>query len=254
MPSDRLIVERSEQVLRLTINRPEKRNALSMALLDDIGAALSGNADEHDIKVAVITGAGEQCFAAGGDLRELDAVRSEDQAREMAERGRRALDQIRYFPLPVIGVLNGLALGGGAELAMACDLRIGSARAEIGFLQSRLNVTTAWGGGIDLLEAIGPGHALHLLVQGARIGMDEAQRLGLVERVCPLADPLEDFVSQFLATYTDKSPQVIRGYKAVTAARRNHIHEQFDELAQVHFITSWTHPDHWAAAAAALRK
>ena len=119
-----LLVEVRHDVLTLTINQPEKRNALSMDLLDALGSALASYAENEAIKVAVITASGDRCFAAGGDLKELDAIRSTDQAEAMSKRGRRALDQIRNFPLPVIAALNGLALGGGAELAMACDLRV----------------------------------------------------------------------------------------------------------------------------------
>ena len=129
--SDSLLTEVKDDVLRLTINRPEKRNALSLSLLDELGAALHSHR-ETPVKCALLTGAGDRCFAAGGDLKELDAIRSAADTRVMSERGHAALDEIRYFPVPVIGALNGLALGGGAELAMACDMRIATAHAELG--------------------------------------------------------------------------------------------------------------------------
>jgi enoyl-CoA hydratase len=250
---DFLLVETADDVLRLTINRPEKRNALSMALLDAIGAALNSHRDDY-IKCAVITGAGEKCFAAGGDLKELDAVRTEAQTRAMSERGHAALDEIRYFPVPVVGALNGLALGGGAELAMACDLRIGAAHAELGLIQSQLNVTTAWGGGIDLINAVGNSAALALLCSGRRLKADEAQRLCLFEATAEEGADFSAFTNDFLTNYTSKGIQVLRGYKATAAVRRKCLQDELTATARDAFVAAWIHADHWEAAAKALKK
>ena len=120
-----LLVEVRADVLHLTINRPDKRNALSLGLLSDLGAAL--HAHRHTpVKCAVLTGAGDRCFAAGGDLKELDAIRTTLEARRMSELGHAALDEIRYFPVPVIGAINGLALGGGGAVELALAI-VGSA-------------------------------------------------------------------------------------------------------------------------------
>ena len=108
-------------VLRLTLNRPRQHNALSFALLEQLRETLEGYAGNAALKCVVITGAGGKSFCAGGDLHELDSMRSLDEAREISRIGRRALDAVRYFPVPVAAVLNGDALGGGAELALACD-------------------------------------------------------------------------------------------------------------------------------------
>jgi len=252
MKSERLIVEVCDHVLRLTINRPEKRNPLSLGLLDDIGNTFAEHAENRDLKLAVIRGAGDKAFAAGGDLKELDAVRSEADTLAMSRRGRKALDHIRYFPLPVVGALNGLALGGGAELAMACDLRIAAAHAEIGLIQSRLNVTTAWGGGIDLLDLVGDSRALHILITGQRIKAKQALKLGMVNAV---ADANFDAsVEQFLAPYLEHNSQVIRGYKTTALAHRQRLHEKLDAVEEAQFVKTWVHDDHWAAAAKALKK
>ena len=184
MSSPILITDCQGPVLRLTINRPEQRNALSLSLLDEIAARLRDHHDHLALRCVILTAAGDRCFAAGGDLKELDAIRSETQSLAMSQRGRRVLDTIRQFPVPVIAALNGLALGGGAELAMACDLRIAAEHAGIGFLQGQLNVTTAWGGGIDLIAALGHQRALELLLAARRISATEARQLGLFAAVC----------------------------------------------------------------------
>jgi enoyl-CoA hydratase len=244
---DRLLVELSDQVLRLTINRPEKRNALSMDLLDQIGNTLTSNTADSNLKCAVITAAGDRCFAAGGDLQELNAVRSLEAAEAMSKRGRKALDAVRSFPLPVIAGLNGLALGGGAELAMACDLRVAAANAEIGFLQGQLNVTTAWGGGIDLIATLGVPGAMDLLITARRVSAQEALDLGLINRLCEPGQNLNDCLNEFLHPYLQRSTQVLRGYKSLAATQKLSAHTRLAEVEQSHFITTWTHPDHWTA-------
>lgn len=249
-----LLVERRGPLLHLTINRPEKRNALSLALLDDIGGTLAGHATDEGILCAVITAAGDKCFAAGGDLQELDAVRSAADTRAMSRRGRAALDQVREFPVPVIAALNGHALGGGAELALACDLRVSAPHAEIGFLQAQLNVTTAWGGGIDLALTIGDRRALRVLSTSARLEAARAQDLGLVDWVCAPGQALEACLVSFLAPYLARNREVLTGFKAPMAAWRRRIHAELAPLEEEKFVAAWTHADHWQAVEQAAGK
>jgi enoyl-CoA hydratase/carnithine racemase len=199
------------------------------------------------LKCAIITAAGDRCFAAGGDLRELDAIRSPEEATAMSQRGRKTLDQVRQFPLPVIAALNGLAYGGGAELAMACDLRVAVPRAEIGFLQAELNVTTAWGGGIDLIAIVGHQNALNLLLSARRLDAHEAHRVGLVDHVCGAEQDLETGLNEFLSAYLQRGTRVLRGFKALSSAHRQNLHQRLSMAEQNAFVASWTHPDHWQA-------
>ncbi len=247
MADAQLLVHREDKVLRLTINRPEKRNALSLALLDEIGATLARHAADADILCAVITAAGDRCFAAGGDLQELDGIRSESDTRAMSRRGRAALDQLRAFPVPVIAALNGHALGGGAELAVACDLRVSAPHAEIGFLQAQLGVTTAWGGGIDLALTIGDRRALRILATSARLEAARALDLGLVDWVCAPGQDLEVCVRGFIEPYLIRSRDVLAGVKAPLAAHRRRVHAELAPTEEENFVRTWTHPDHWAA-------
>jgi enoyl-CoA hydratase len=252
LPADQLLISRKDDVLTLTINRPAKRNALKMDLLDELAASLTAYVDDKTLKCAVITAAGDRCFAAGGDLQELDVIRSPEDAEAMSKRGRQALDHVRHFPLPVIAGLNGLAFGGGAELAMACDLRVAVPKAEIGFLQARLNVTTAWGGGIDLIAAIGAQKALDVLLSSKRLSAEEARHLGLIDRICAPGQDLDQCLQEFLSPYIQLSSLVLRGFKALTAAHRQMAHEELTALEQENFVASWTHPDHWAAVDQAI--
>ena len=251
--TEQLLTAVEGELLRVTINRPEKRNALSLDLLDNIGKAFHEHRHD-DLKCAVLTGAGDKAFAAGGDLKELDSLRTVAEARAMSSRVHEVLDEIRYFPVPVIGALNGVALGGGAELAMACDIRIGTERADLGLIQSQLAVTTAWGGGIDLINAVGNSAALAILCSGRRISAPEAVSLRLYEAVCPADKSFEDFTTDFVADYLNKSINILRGYKTTASARRRRLHEELTDIARDAFVTAWVDDDHWNAAAKALKK
>ena len=247
-----LLTERRGDTLRVIINRPDKSNALSLELLDRIGSTFAEHATDATLKCAVLTASGDRCFAAGGDLRELEAVRSEADTLAMSRRGRAALQQVRQFPVPVIAALNGHALGGGAELAMACDLRIATARTELGFLQAQLNVTTAWGGGIDLLAALGTARGLQILLESRRIPAGEALQLGLVQRVCTGDETLTACTAAFIQPFLDRPVQVLRAYKALTLASRHVLHERLVTQEELGFTATWIDADHWAAAERAL--
>ena len=251
--TDLLLVGRQGDRLHVTINRPAQRNALSLELLDQLGAAFRSHAADDTLKCAVLTAAGDRCFAAGGDLRELTAVRSEADTRAMSRRARATLDAIRRFPVPVVAALNGHALGGGAELALACDLRVATPAAELGFLQAQLNVTTAWGGGIDLLALLGSSKGLALLLEARRIPAGEAQSLGLVQRVCGPDESLEECTDAFLAPLLSRPVQVLRAFKALALETRLALHARLDALEEAGFTGTWVHEDHWTAAERALR-
>lgn len=252
MTGDILLTERGGDTLRVVINRPDKRNALSLELLDRIGSAFADHATDATLKCVVLTASGDRCFAAGGDLRELEAVRSEADTLAMSRRARAALEQIRRFPVPVVAALNGHALGGGAELAMACDMRIATAKTELGFLQAQLNVTTAWGGGIDLLAALGSVRGLQVLLEARRIPATEALHLGLLQRICAADESLGDCTAGFIAPFLQRPVQVLRAFKALALANRRALHERLTSQEEQGFTGTWIHADHWAAAEKAL--
>lgn len=248
MGKELLTVEvRRGGLLRLTLNRPRQHNALSFALLDRLRECLERHAGNDDIKCVVITGAGEKSFCAGGDLHELDGMRSPEQAREISRTGRGALDAVRFFPVPVAAALNGAALGGGAELALACDVCLAARHARLGFVQGRLNLMTAWGGAADVLARCGSARGLNLLLKAERLDALRAHEAGLIDEVCEEGQTLGQLVDAWAQSMAARSRAVLAGQKAVASAARRNWHEKLAETEERHMARAWVHPDHWEA-------
>lgn len=246
-----VLAEARAGVLKFTLDRPEKRNALSSAVIDALEEVLEEYRDDCSLVLAVITGAGDKAFASGGDLVELAAIRSAAAAVQMAERYRTVFDAIRGFPVPVVAALNGDALGGGAELAMACDMRIAAAHARIGFLQGKLAITSGWGGGADLIAAVGTSRALRMMGTAELLSAETAREWGLIEVVAPQAQDFGAFVEGFVGRFSERTPAVMRAYKAMIRASR--FGSTRDELVRIetdNFAQVWAHDDHWNAVEA----
>lgn len=164
----------------ITVDRPEARNALSLEVQHDLRVALQDAADDEAITCVVLTGASDKVFAAGADVNQL---RNYTQHDGLTGRLQRLFDEIASFDKPTIAAINGYALGGGCELALACDLRIASARAKFGFPETGLSVIPGAGGTQRLSRLVGQGHALDLILSGRFVTADEAHAIGLVSRV-----------------------------------------------------------------------
>jgi len=248
-----VLVERDDDILRVTLNRPSKHNALSRAVLATLHDIFSGHSSNTGLRAVVLTGAGNRSFAAGGDLRDLDQVRTRPDTVRMAEDAKRALGAVRAFPVPVIAALNGDAMGGGAELAMACDFRIATPTARFGFVQGRLNISTAWGGGIDLMRQMGHTQALGLLCRSEMLSAERAHELGLYDAVAVVGQSLDNLTEKFLEPLRRQAPQVLRAFKTLAhAVRMGWPREHLDQLETRLFTTTWTHEDHWEVAARVL--
>ena len=237
-------------VLRVTIVRPEKRNPLSLGVLDSLRTVFTAAAADPQIHVAVLTGAGDKAFASGGDLEELAQYRSREDAEAFSRHGKSALDAIRLFPVPVIARLNGLSLGGGAELALACDLRFAAASAKIGFIHGRLCISPSWGGGNDLVRLLGPAKALRIMATADIFDANTAVSLGLVDGVCPADRTFDDWFEEQLALFSRQPRQVLRTQKAIANAGQASGRLEADRCETRHFGEVWAHEDHWNAVAA----
>ncbi|MEU4311471.1 enoyl-CoA hydratase/isomerase family protein [Nocardia sp. NPDC024068] len=178
-------LELADGLAVVTINRPHARNAIALDTMDELDKAIDGAAGARAL---VITGAGDKAFVSGGDLKELAALRTVEQASAMANRMREVCDKIASFPGPVIAALNGHALGGGAEVAVAADIRIAADDIKIGFNQVTLAIMPAWGGAERLSRLVGRSRALLLAGTGEILTAAAAERAGLLDRVLPRAE------------------------------------------------------------------
>jgi len=243
-----LLATRNDGVLSLVLNRPAKHNPLSRAVLEAIRKAMEDASRDETLRCVLLRGAGNGYFAAGGDLRDLSSVRSREDTEAMVIEARGALDAVRECPVPVIAVVNGDALGGGAELAVACDLRVMAAHARIGYMHGRLNVSTGWGGGTDLFDLVGRARALRMLARAEMVHAAEALAWGLADAVAPPQADLDAFAAGFVEPMRRQSPRLMRAYKAQALARRRGEDRDLRRAAEMHdFIDSWVHDEHWAA-------
>ena len=240
-----LIVEKGALDLTIAINRPESSNALSLALIKELLEVLSEYEDNHEIKSVVITGTGNKCFAAGGDIKELYEVRSEKAIENMIAIGRRTIDKIRYYPVPVLALMNGHALGGGAELAIACDYRVAAERATFGFVHSTLNITTAWGGIIDLIDIVGNRKALLTLIEGKALTTSEAYKIGILDSVCPNVEDATRDIKNIQKRINNCSSSIIRANKLIINEHKRTIHKGLKEFENREFKRSWSSEEHW---------
>ena len=208
MADDNVLLERDGAVLVLTINRPKVLNALNAQTLEALGRAIDTARDDAGVRAVVITGSGDRSFVAGADINELAAQTPVD-GREHARRGQALFDRIERLGKPVIAAINGFALGGGCELAMACTIRLASDTAKLGQPEINLGLIPGYAGSQRLPRLVGRGRALELLLAGNPITAEEAWRIGLVNKVVPAADLLNEAraLAQALAA---KAPVAVR--------------------------------------------
>lgn len=242
------VEERVGGVVWITINRPHKHNALARGVLSELRQAVVAAGAHPDARFIVLSGTGDRFFAAGGDLVELADIRDEPSTIEMAEQSRAALDAVRSCPVPVLAYLNGDAIGGGAELALACDMRMQAKHARIGFIQARLAISSAWGGGPDLCQLVGSARAMRMMGRGELVDASQALQWGLADVVVSDGPAGED-VQAFLEPLRVCASQVLRGIKAQTTAwRQGASYEARRAVERQQVLNTWLHDDHWHAS------
>lgn len=192
----------------LTINRPAKLNALNGETLAEIDDVLSRVEADADVKALIVTGAGEKAFVAGADIQELHAA-APLEAHGISQRGQRILRRLETLPKPSVAAVNGFALGGGLELAMACTVRVASPNARLGQPEVKLGIIAGYGGTQRLPRLVGRGRALELLLTGEPVDAEEAHRIGLVNHVASQEQLLE-FSRGLLAKMLANGPLAVR--------------------------------------------
>jgi enoyl-CoA hydratase len=208
MPFDNLLLERDDAVAIVTINRPQVLNALNVATLDEIRRVILDLKRDDSVRAVILTGSGEKAFVAGADINEL-AVQAPIGGRELALAGQHVLDLIEHMGKPVIAAINGYALGGGCELALACTLRIAADTARLGQPEINLGILPGYAGTQRLPRLVGKARAMELILTGAQISASEAERIGLVNRVVPAADLLAE-ARKLAAALARQAPIAVR--------------------------------------------
>jgi enoyl-CoA hydratase len=220
----------------ITINRPHARNAVAPGTMGELEDVLDTLEATTGLRALVVTGAGDRAFVSGGDLKELGGLRTEADACAMAVRMRRICDRMAAFPGPVLAALNGHAYGGGAEVALAADIRVAADGVRIAFNQTTLAIMPAWGGLERLAALVGPGRALLLAGTGRALDTAEAERLGLVDQVLPRESFEAGWRALARSLATAPAAEIKRVAAGVTA----------DEAARA-FARLWVADEHWQA-------
>ncbi len=198
-------------VVRLTINRPKALNALNSAVLTELEAVLTELEGRGDLRAVLITGAGEKSFVAGADITEM-RDKTPEEARAFASQALRTIKRLETLPVPVVALVNGFCLGGGCELALACDWAVASDNAIFGQPEVLLGVIPGFGGTQRLPRRVGPAMAIDLVTTGRKIDAQEALRIGLVNRVMPQAE-LDAYAEELTRQLAGNGPQAVRASK-----------------------------------------
>ena len=215
-----ILTDVSDQIGLITINRPEAMNAMNSEVIKELDQAVSDLVDNKEVGVIVITGSGEKAFVAGADIKAMQTMSSR-QALEFSREGQEMTMTIENSPKPVIAAINGFALGGGCEIALACDIRIAAENARFSQPEVALGIIPGWGGTQRLPRLIGKGRAIEMIAGGEMVNAEEALRIGLVNHVAPQVDLMEK--TKTIAR------SILKNGPAAVAASIRCIHKGFDQ-------------------------
>ncbi|XXM73419.1 enoyl-CoA hydratase/isomerase family protein [Lysinibacillus sphaericus] len=208
---DYIIHKDEKGILQFIINRPEKRNAINYEIMDGLDKALNECKVNPSVKAFVITGSGEEAFCSGGDLSEFHRLKTEEESYEMLRRMGSILTRIAFLPKPAFAFINGTAIGGGCEIAAACDVRIARRGVKMGFVQGNLAITTGWGGGTLLHKRISSPRALSLLMAASLHEAEELYKIGFITELLGEKDDIREM--PLLKAVSTKAAGVLQAYK-----------------------------------------
>jgi enoyl-CoA hydratase len=248
-----LSVERAGAVATVTIERPEAKNALAPETIRELGAVLTTLEDDDELLAVVLTGAGDEVFVAGGDLKALQKVEGAEAGRRMARLTQRVFARLEALEVPVIAAINGVTYGGGTELAGACDIRIAAETASFGFKQVQMGIMPAWGLTYRLPRMVGRSTALELLLTGRTITALEAREIGFVDRVVP-AGQAKTAALELAQAIASNPPLSVRLIKQAVQGGWEAPSEAAGALEAALFGLTWGSADHDEAVRAFFDK
>ncbi|UII57301.1 enoyl-CoA hydratase/isomerase family protein [Cytobacillus spongiae] len=223
------LLERHESgYLLFTINREERRNAINYEVMEGLESAISAALDKH-VKALVITGAGDKAFCSGGDLSVFHELRTESEAYQMLSKMANILYKLAILPKPTVALLNGTAVGGGCEIATACDYRVARTGVKAGFIQGKLAITTGWGGGTLLAEKLLPHNVMKLLMEADKYSVDQLQDMGFIHAVYEEQPTVA--IRDFLTKTLELDGEVLQAYKSILISKwkNSHLKERMNE-------------------------
>jgi len=243
-------VEKRKETLIIVLNRPEVRNAVNFEMMDELHQVLVSVKEDPTVKTVIFTGV-DRSFCSGGDLGEFHQLKTKEEVRPMLEKMGNVISEIVHLGKPTIAYINGYALGGGAELAMSCDIRMINNQTKMGFIQIHLGVTSGWGGGTLLIEKLGRSKALSILLTGELLTAEEILRYGIAEKEVTSFDDVLLFVEKI----NSHSLQGLQAY--VGLANGVDAGESFQEnqLREIEACSiTWESKEHEKAVQAFLQK
>ena len=237
----------------LKFNRKDVRNAVNEEIMQGLSDALDALEASRGLRAVILTGAGEEAFCSGGDLKWLQSFKSREDGMGMSRRMQGILERLSALPAPVIAVLNGYALGGGGEIAMACDMRVMEEHAYISFRQARVGLMTGWGGGGRLLRAVGYGRAMELLATCRELRAEDALSMGLANAAVPKGEGLRAARSMAEEIFRS-APGAIRSVKELLSSGLENTMEKTMDAESSLFADLWASEDHDEAIRAFFEK
>ena len=248
-----LIHEAEGALSILKFNRKDVRNAINEEIMQGLTEAIDSLETSNELRAVILTGEGEEAFCSGGDLKWLQSFESHDEGMGMSRRMQEIMGRLSALPVPVIAVLNGYALGGGTEIAMACDMRILEEHAYMSFKQARVGLMTGWGGGGRLLRTIGYGRAIELLTTCKALHPEVALKMGLANAIAPKGDGLL-VAKAMVEEITKSAPGAIRSLKALLLFGLENTLDKTTDLESLLFADLWVSEDHDEAVKAFFEK
>jgi len=237
----------------LKFNRKDVRNAVNDEIMQGLSDALDALEASRGLRAVILTGAGEEAFCSGGDLKWLQSFESREDGMGMSRRMQGILERLSALPAPVIAVLNGCALGGGAEIATACDMRVMEEHAYMSFRQARVGLMTGWGGGGRLLRAVGYGRAMELLATCRELRAEDALSMGLANAAVPKGEGLRAARSMAEEIFRS-APGAIRSMKELLSSGLENTMEKTMDAESSLFADLWASEDHDEAIRAFFEK
>lgn len=252
--NETILLEKTDDgIATITFNRPDSMNALNMDAMARFATCVESLADDDSVRVVILTGAGTEAFCSGGDLFELSTLKTESEAEGFIDQMGDALSKLEHLPVPVIAAINGYALGGGSEIAVACDMRFADERVRMGFVQIRMALTPGWGAGQRLMRMIGYAKAMHVLLEGHVFHAPELEKLGLINKIVD-AGSAYDHALGFAREIAERPPDVVRGIKALLRAGLEQPYLEALRTERDIFPPLWTSKPHLEAVEKFLQR